>query len=87
VVAVNAYDEPRDVIGKFVATQKLTHPILMMGSKLSHEQYFCSAYPTTYFLDRHGNVIERTMGFDASEVDELEQRVRDLLARPIPGAR
>jgi hypothetical protein len=84
---VNGYDETRDVIAKFVAEKKLTHSILMMGGKPARELYYVSAFPTSYFLDRDGRILERTLGFEASEVNQLERHIQELLARPAPEQR
>lgn len=78
-MAVNAYDESRAVVEKFVADARLTHPILLMGGKPAKERYFCSAYPTTYFIDRAGKLIDREMGFDAEQLPAMEKRIEQLL--------
>ncbi|MFO0983988.1 MAG: hypothetical protein U1E76_20090 [Planctomycetota bacterium] len=75
-MAVNAYDESRAVVEKFVADARLTHPILLMGGKPAKERYFCSAYPTTH--QSRGQKCRSQMGFDAEQLPAMT-RIEQLL--------
>ena len=79
-VGVNGYDETEDVVAQFVETAKLTHPIVLQGGDVA-KQYRVGAYPTTYWVDHQGNVIDYVVGFDEGDEKEIAQRVKALVGR------
>ncbi len=81
MLAVNAYDEPREKVEAFAKSRKLTHPILLMGRKVAKNDYLVTGYPTAYWIDREGRIIERTVGFRDGQQTKLEQRLIELLAK------
>ena len=82
VLAVNGYDESREVVGKYVAKAELTHPIALKGGQVSREVYDVGAYPTTFWIDQSGKVVGYVVGFQSAEM--LEQRVLQLLGEEPP---
>ncbi|MCS7465986.1 TlpA family protein disulfide reductase [Stieleria sp. ICT_E10.1] len=79
VVAVNGYDEASDAVAKFARQNKLEHPIVVGGGEVASKAYFVGAYPTTFFVDRNGTVVDYKVGFDSAE--ELERRIGELVDR------
>jgi thiol-disulfide isomerase/thioredoxin len=79
VVAVNAYDEERQVIADFVSKEKLKQTVLLMGSKVAQDLYAAPSYPTSYWIDREGKVVRREMGFQVTMVPALERMARKLV--------
>jgi hypothetical protein len=94
VVAVNGYDESREVIKKFVDEKKLKHLILRstdldgdgdedekdsIGSAVAYG-LGVQGFPTSYWIDARGNIIGREVGFDPSLVPGMERRIEKLLA-------
>ncbi|QDV42774.1 Thiol-disulfide oxidoreductase ResA [Stieleria neptunia] len=77
IVAVNGYNETPEVVAKFAAQNQLDHPIVVGGGKVASKAYFVGAYPTTFFVDRNGTVVDYKVGFDSGE--ELEERVREMV--------
>ncbi|WP_372894545.1 TlpA family protein disulfide reductase [Stieleria sp.] len=77
IVAVNGYDEASDVVAEFATQNKLEHPIVVGGGEVASKVYLVGAYPTTFFVDREGTVVDYKVGFDSGE--ELEDRVRELV--------
>ncbi|WP_161604522.1 TlpA family protein disulfide reductase [Roseiconus nitratireducens] len=77
VLAVNGYDEGRDVVADYVERAKLTHPIVIRGADVADDLYHVGSYPTTFWIDRHGTVLDYDVGFDSGEV--MMRRVRDML--------
>ncbi|OYP33953.1 TlpA family protein disulfide reductase [Rhodopirellula sp. MGV] len=77
IVAVNGYDDDRDSVAKYVANDELSHPIVLNGGSTADESYHVGAYPTTFWLDRDGTVIEYEVGFTSAK--RLENHVLRLM--------
>ena len=77
VVAVNGYKETSDAVARFARQNKLEHPIVVGGGEVASKNYFVGAYPTTFFVDRNGTVVDYKVGFDSGE--ELESRIGELV--------
>ena len=80
VVGVNGYDEPKDLVEKFMSDEKLTHPVLLMGSKVASEHYHVRGYPTSYWVDHEGNIVDREVGFGEGNEKKLANTIEQLLA-------
>ena len=63
----------------FVDDRKLTHPMVLQGGTLAREQYNVNAYPTTFWLDREGRVLEVDVGFGEGNVPKMRAKVEELL--------
>lgn len=75
VVAVNQWEDP-DLVFEFTGrlTLQPTFPILFDRESRLAEQYGVKGLPTTYLLDRDGNIRYRAIGgreFDHPEVEAL----------------
>ncbi len=81
VLAVNGYDESRETVERCVERRKLTHPILLMGGKVASKQYLVNGYPTSYWIDREGRLLERSVGFGPGSEKKLEAKLVELLER------
>ena len=83
VLAVNGYDESREVVSKYVAKAGLTHPIALQGGEVSRQVYDVGAYPTTFWIDESGKVVDYVVGFQSAET--LEEHALKLLGQePAP---
>jgi thiol-disulfide isomerase/thioredoxin len=80
VLAVNAYDEPRDLVQSFVERGQLKHPILLGGGQVARDLYQVRSLPTTVWLDASGKVVARESGFSPSSFPRIEARVKEMLA-------
>ena len=80
IVAVNGYDESREVVAKYAEEAQLRHPIALNGGRIASELYFVGSYPTTFWIDREGIVEDYVIGFDSAA--ELQRRIRQILDRP-----
>jgi hypothetical protein len=78
IVAVNAYTEDRDLVSKFATDEKLTHPIVIGGQSVA-ELYHVAAYPTTFWIDRNGTVVDYEIDFDSPAA--LERRIQTRLQK------
>ncbi len=72
ILGINAYDEPLETVQAYVSRENLKHPIVIGGRELAKSIYHVTAYPTTFWIDRHGKVVRYEIGFENSEVLEAE---------------
>lgn len=76
VLAPNAWDEDRATVRDFVKSQKLTHRMLMNGSRLQ-SQYQLNAVPTLIWIDRSGIIQDLEIGYAGPE--PIEQKTKRLV--------
>ena len=76
---MNGWDEPKEVIEKFVKEKGLAQRVLLQGGSVAREKYAVNAYPTSFLIDRTGKVVDREEGFGPSMASPLEERIRGLL--------
>ena len=79
VLAVNAYDEPKEVVGKFAKEKNLRQKFLLMGGDVAREKYGVLAYPTACFIDRSGVIVVRHASFVPSRAPVQEAIIQGLL--------
>lgn len=79
VVTVNAWDEPKAQVAKFVEKQNIPYIVLLNGGKLFRENYGGKAIPQVYLLDREGKVAFTHLGWSSGDQKELEQQIEELL--------
>ncbi|MEO1619355.1 MAG: TlpA disulfide reductase family protein [Planctomycetota bacterium] len=76
ILAVNAYDDSRDDVQQYVDSKKLEHAISLGGSDIA-DVYQVSAYPTSFWINRSGEVIDYDIGF--SNPDRIERKLLQLI--------
>ncbi len=81
VLAVNGYDEPKEVVEKFVREKKLGQKVLLLGGKVAREKYGVHAYPTCFFIDRTGKVVDREVGFAPNMGKAVEGKIEGLVGK------
>lgn len=79
IVAVNGYNDDGDAVAEYVKSEKLSHPIVLQGRAVSDELYRVGAYPTTFWVDRNGVIIDYDIGFTSGR--HLEERLEKVLKR------
>ena len=79
IVAVNGYDESRDVVAAFAEQAKLEHPIALNGGNVANEVYRVGSYPTTFWINRDGSVEDYEIGMHSAA--SLERRIQKLLKK------
>jgi thiol-disulfide isomerase/thioredoxin len=84
LLAVNAYDETMETVAEYVKKQSLVHPIGLQGREVARQKYSVGAYPTTFWIDREGFVIDYTIGFDPGDEAHLAATVQRLLKPTSP---
>lgn len=79
VLAVNAWDEDKSVLAKFVKAEKLAQRVLLNGSDVGSEKYKITAVPTVLWISPDGIVEDVEVGFSGRR--SLEEKTRRLLSR------
>jgi hypothetical protein len=77
VLAVNAWDEPKEMLTKFVKDKNLKHTILLSGEKVATETYGLKGVPYVFWINKEGVVVDSEMDYDGPE--PLERRTKKLL--------
>ncbi len=77
VLAVNAWDEDKAEIRRFVKKNKLEHRILLDGKEV-RARYGAPFIPTTLWINRDGVVVDAEVGFDGA--GPLLRKTKKLLA-------
>jgi thiol-disulfide isomerase/thioredoxin len=68
----------KTAIAKFVAEEKMPYPVLVNGDSLSKAYGGLDAMPTSFFVDRKGNVIAAQMGLTSE--NDIESNIKKALA-------
>ena len=76
VLAVNAYDDSKRLVRKFVRQHNLGQIMLLNGGRMAREIYRVYGYPTSLLIGRDGRVIDRWLG----QVPMLESKIVQALA-------
>jgi len=79
VVGVNGYDEAKDLVANYMKDENLTHPVVLMGGTIAGEQYHVRGFPTSYWVDHEGKIVEREVGFGPGNEKKLIERAEQLL--------
>jgi thiol-disulfide isomerase/thioredoxin len=65
-------------IAKFVAEEHMPYPVLVNGDSLSQTYGGLDAMPTSFYVDRKGNVVAAQMGLTSES--EMESNIQKALA-------
>ena len=81
VVAVNVDQRPADA-ARFLARHRVTFPIATGANEGCAKQFGVKSMPSTFLVDRRGNIRAIHSGFRPEEGPELRNLVERLLAEP-----
>ncbi len=81
MIAVNGWDEERDVIAQYIKETGFKQKVLLMGGTIAAEKYGVTNYPTNFYLDKNGVVVDFEMGFDPEMAGKMEENIAALLAK------
>ena len=87
VIAVNGWNEPKDDLKKFADKEKLAQKILLMGGKVSDELYHAKDYPTSFWINHEGRIVDREVGFNPEMFSKMEGHAEKLLGAKKKAAR
>ncbi|MEM6468887.1 MAG: TlpA disulfide reductase family protein [Planctomycetota bacterium] len=78
IIAVNGYDDTAEKVKTYMDSQNLTHQISLNGSSVA-KSYKVGAYPTSFWIDRSGTVVDYEVGFESE--DRLRRRIEAILSK------
>ena len=81
ILSVDAYDALPQ-IKKWSLEKGLTYPILMDDGYVSDHAGLIEAFPTTWFVNRRGEIVYIQRGSDENLVEEFSWRIEHLKDRP-----
>ena len=80
VMAVNAWDEPRGVVERFVKGEGLRHPMLLQGGSVARDVYNVTSFPTSFWIDAEGYIVGRSeVGFSPRKYPSMVAKVESML--------
>jgi cytochrome c biogenesis protein CcmG/thiol:disulfide interchange protein DsbE len=81
VIAINL-DKERALADQFLAEQQSRFTIAFDPQGEVAERYDVQVMPSSYLIDRHGEIKLRHRGFQSDKADLLESEIRALLQQP-----
>ncbi len=75
IVGISEDDAPPEVVRAFVTANRMNYPVAMTTPEVEKAFPGVAALPTTYVIDKHGNVVQRHVGMLPPGRTELEARV------------
>ncbi|MCP4591382.1 MAG: TlpA family protein disulfide reductase [bacterium] len=79
VLGVNAWNEPREHVARYVRDNRLTHRILLNGERVAKELYGARSLPATFLIGKDGTIVRRLIGFHESDLRRLDEWIQELL--------
>jgi peroxiredoxin len=86
VIAINL-DESRQNADKFLEQIPANFDIAFDPRGNTAETYNVKAMPSSYLIDKHGNVIHANLGFRGKDEEKLEAKIRDLIRQSTVASR
>ncbi|HEY1765453.1 MAG TPA: TlpA disulfide reductase family protein [Opitutaceae bacterium] len=71
-VGVSVDEEGPEVVRKFVKTHGINYPIVMFNEDILNAFAPIEGYPTTFIIDRDGNIVDKKIGAKPTEFYEKE---------------
>ncbi len=80
VLGVNAWNEDKDTVARFVESGKLQHRILLNGGDVGR-RYQLTGVPATFWIDPKGVIVDTESGFGFGSIRALENKTKNLLGK------
>ena len=80
VVAINL-DEDKDLANQFLNEVPANFTIAFDPKGKTAESYGLKVMPSSYLIDKNGNLVTAHRGFKAKDTAKMEQQIRQLLAQ------
>jgi peroxiredoxin len=77
IVGISVDQRGWDVLKQFLAKNTITYPIVLGGQEEAEAYGGIEAIPTTFFVDRKGNIVSKAVG--AMEEEDFEKAVKGIL--------
>jgi cytochrome c biogenesis protein CcmG/thiol:disulfide interchange protein DsbE len=72
VIGIAMDRQGASVVAPFVKEWKMNYPVLIGGEEVSQAYGSIMSYPTTFIIDRKGNVVQKYIGFREKAVFEKD---------------
>jgi thiol-disulfide isomerase/thioredoxin len=82
IIGVSMDEAGPEVVKEFVAKNRLNYPVVMFDEKVVDAFGGIEAIPTTFLIDRSGQIRDRKLG--AEETSEYEKKIVALLNETLP---
>ncbi len=86
VIAINL-DESRLKANKFLQQIPANFDVAFDPRGNTAESYNVKAMPSSYIIDKNGNVIHANLGFRGNDEEKLEAKIRDLIRQSTVASR
>jgi len=86
VIAINL-DESRQKANYFLQQIPANFDVAFDPRGDTAETYNVKAMPSSYIIDKHGNVIHANLGFRSKDEEKLEAKIRNLIRQSTVAAR
>lgn len=86
IIAVNL-DESRQKADKFLQQIPANFDVAFDPRGNTAESYKVKAMPSSYLIDKHGNVIHANIGFRGNDEEKLEAKIRKLIQQATVASR
>ena len=80
VLAVNAWDEEKEVLSRFVSDNKLKQRILLDGRDVCKNLYGQKGIPVVLWIDRSGKIVRTHIDFTDKDAATLDEYTAKLVA-------
>ena len=78
ILAVNAWDDDAKTVREFAKEQNVPYPILLDGHRVSRD-WGVKSIPANFFINREGEIVARSVGFEHDDVPQMEETIEKLL--------
>ncbi len=79
VLSVNAWNEPRKTVEKYVSENGLKQTMLMNGLEIFSKRYGCKYVPQVYIIDKKGVIRYSHVNFSPGDEKEFDAEVLKVL--------
>lgn len=86
VIAINL-DESRQKADKFLQQIPANFDVAFDPKGNTAESYKVKAMPSSYLIDKNGNVIHANLGFRGNDEEKLEAKIREILRQSTVASR
>jgi len=86
IIAVNL-DESRDKANKFLQEVPASFEVAFDPAGNTAERYNLKAMPSSYLIDKKGNLVHANLGFRGNDEEQLEQAIRTLVRQSTVASR
>lgn len=80
VLGIDVWNSPAVEVVRFVKAKKLSYRILLEGESVARKKYNLGPVPTTFWIDKQGEIVHQTFGFNEKELKVMEVWIKKIIA-------